>query len=114
MIEFFRDTLDGPLYYVVLVIAIILIMAIIGYIIEKKQSEKKEQENIAVINNSTTETTITNNEPTIVPIAPVVETPVMEANPNSDKIDEGPIQQEQIPTIIDFGSTKDDDTNDII
>lgn len=43
MIEFFRDFLDGPIYFVVAVISIVLIMAIIGYLMEKKKLEQEEK-----------------------------------------------------------------------
>ena len=43
MIEFFRDFLDGPIYFVVAGISIILIMAIIGYLMEKSKLEQEEK-----------------------------------------------------------------------
>lgn len=53
MIPFFRDILDGPLYFIVLVISIILIMAIIGFIMERKQLEKQEKEKRVVVGSPT-------------------------------------------------------------
>ena len=49
MVEFFRDILDGPLYYVVVLIAIVLIMAIIGFIMERRQKEKQEKGKVAFV-----------------------------------------------------------------
>ena len=49
MIEFFRDVLSGPLYYVVALLAIIFIMAIIGFMMERKQKEKAEKGKIAIV-----------------------------------------------------------------
>ncbi len=40
MIEFFRDTLDGPIYIVYVFVCIILIFACIGYLAEKRMNEK--------------------------------------------------------------------------
>lgn len=52
LINFFRDTLDGGLYYVVVVICLILIMAIIGFIMEKAKLAKEESMKIVVIADS--------------------------------------------------------------
>lgn len=52
VISFFRDTLDGGLYYVVVVICLILIMAIIGFIMEKAKIAKEESEKTVVIADS--------------------------------------------------------------
>lgn len=49
MIEFFRDILSGPLYYVIVVFAIIFIMAIIGFIMERKQKEKEEKDKVVFV-----------------------------------------------------------------
>ena len=49
MIEFFRDVLSGPLYYIVAVLAIIFIMAIIGFIMERKQKEKAMKGKVAFV-----------------------------------------------------------------
>ena len=61
MIEFFRDVLDGPLYYVVVVLAIIFIMAIIGFIMERKQLEKEAKGKVAFVSRNQN-TTSANNE----------------------------------------------------
>ncbi len=52
LISFFRDTLDGGLYYVVVVICLILIMAIIGFIMEKAKLAKEESMKTVVIADS--------------------------------------------------------------
>jgi len=49
MIEFFRDVLDGPLYYIIAILAVIFIMAIIGFIMERKQQEKNQKGKIAFV-----------------------------------------------------------------
>ena len=62
MIEFFRDVLNGPLYYIVVVIAIILIMAIIGFIMERKQQEKEEKNKVAFVSREAAPTETNNKE----------------------------------------------------
>lgn len=52
IISFFRDTLDGGLYYIVVAICLILIMAIIGFIMEKAKLAKEESEKTVVIADS--------------------------------------------------------------
>lgn len=49
MIEFFRDVLDGPLYFIIAVLAIIFIMAIIGFIMERKQKEQQVKGQVAFV-----------------------------------------------------------------
>jgi len=49
MIEFFRDVLDGPLYFIIAIIALIFIMAIIGFIMERKQKEKEARGKVAFV-----------------------------------------------------------------
>ena len=50
MIEFFRDTLDGPFYIVWVVVLVILIFACIGYLAEKGINKKHEREKYATVN----------------------------------------------------------------
>ena len=85
VIEFFRDTLDGPFYIVWVVILVILIFACIGYLAEKGINNKKEKyatvsntsskeavqdvvanEPVANLNNATTQVDSTSNSPSIV------------------------------------------------
>ena len=49
VIEFFRDTLDGPFYIVWVVVLVILIFACIGYLAEKSINNKKEKEKYAIV-----------------------------------------------------------------
>ena len=49
VIEFFRDTLDGPFYIVWVVVLVILIFACIGYLAEKGIKNKKEKEKYATV-----------------------------------------------------------------
>ena len=49
VIEFFRDTLDGPFYIVWVVVLVILILACIGYLAEKSINNKKEKEKYAIV-----------------------------------------------------------------
>lgn len=52
IIEFFRDTLDGPFYIVWVVVLVILIFACIGYLAEKGINKKKEKEKYATVNDT--------------------------------------------------------------
>lgn len=52
MVNFFRNTLDGPLYVIVAILALIFIMAIIGFLMERKKLEKEEKDKIAYINSN--------------------------------------------------------------
>ena len=55
VIEFFRDTLDGPFYIVWVVVLVILIFACIGYLAEKGIKNKKEKEKYAIVNEENAE-----------------------------------------------------------
>ncbi len=70
MIKFFRDTLDGPLYYILAVICIFFIMAIIGFLMERKKLEKERKEKTAVIDQ---QIPITPIEPVTVTESPTIE-----------------------------------------
>lgn len=52
VIEFFRDTLDGPFYIVWVVVLVILIFACIGYLAEKGIKNKKEKEKYATVDDT--------------------------------------------------------------
>ena len=52
VIEFFRDTLDGPFYIVWVVVLVILIFACIGYLAEKGINRKKEKEKYATVSDT--------------------------------------------------------------
>ncbi len=46
MIEFFRDTLSGKLYFILVVICIFLILAAIGYLVTQKLNEEKKKKEV--------------------------------------------------------------------
>ena len=52
VIEFFRDTLDGPFYIVWVIFCVILIFACIGYLAEKGIKNKKEKEKYATVSDT--------------------------------------------------------------
>ena len=101
VIEFFRDTLDGPFYIVWVVVLVILIFACIGYLAEKGIKNKKEKEKYATVgdvNNievvqeavvsepvSTTQVTST---PVTTPVSEVTTVPVENVNTTVPQIDE--------------------------
>lgn len=103
IISFFRDTLDGGLYYVIVVICLILIMAIIGFIMEKAKIAKEESEKTVVIADSkgalvTNQEVVTNtnaNAATNISGSVVI----TDDNSISRPVEEG--------NFIDFGSTTD-------
>ncbi len=43
MIEFFRDTLSGKLYFILVVVCVFLILAAIGYLVTQKLKEEKKK-----------------------------------------------------------------------
>ena len=47
IIHFFRDTLDGPLYWIFVVICVLLILILLGYILDRTNKNKLEAEQIA-------------------------------------------------------------------
>lgn len=49
ILNFYENTLNGPLYYVVVVVGIIIIFAIIGMLMENRQKNKKMSESVAVV-----------------------------------------------------------------
>jgi len=61
MIEFYRDVLDGPLYWIVLLVSLVLIMSIIGYVMDKRRIAK-ENENSAIDINNTIEDDLSYND----------------------------------------------------
>ena len=84
--EFFRDTLDGPLYIVVVVLSVIFIMAIIGFIMERKNQEKEEKGRIAYVENSV--------DLPIEPVEAKVEETVV---PSVDSVNSNNVVNENIP-----------------
>ncbi len=53
VIEFFRDTLDGPFYIAWVVVLVILLFACIGYLAEKCINKRHEKEKYATANENT-------------------------------------------------------------
>jgi len=124
MIEFFRDFIDGPIYFVVVVICIILIMAIIGYLMEKKKLEQEEKNKRVTLSVSPIEEVkvqehvVTNNIEVNVQTVP---NPIIQSEQinqsnniqtvnstlNSEVIEEKQVESTPQPTVqvIDFGST---------
>ncbi len=78
VIEFFRDTLDGPFYIVWVVVLVILIFACIGYLAEKGINKKHEKEKYATVNEENAENNTVVTEP--------VNEPVMEASPQMTEV----------------------------
>lgn len=77
IIEFFRDTLDGPFYIVWVVVLVILIFACIGYLAEKGINKKKEKEKYATVNDTANTETIQ-------------DAVVSESRPNTTQVDSTP------------------------
>ena len=99
VIEFFRDTLDGPFYIVWVVVCVILIFACIGYLAEKGIKNKKEKEKYAtvsetnntevvqeaVVSDGTTQVTST---PVTTPVSEVTTAPVEDVNTTVPQVEE--------------------------
>ena len=49
ILNFYENTLNGPLYYVVVVVGVIIIFAIIGMLMENRQKNKKIGESVTVV-----------------------------------------------------------------
>lgn len=77
IIEFFRDTLDGPFYIVWVGVLVILIFACIGYLAEKGINKKKEKEKYATVNDTANTETIQ-------------DAVVSEPRPNTTQVDSTP------------------------
>ena len=95
VIEFFRDTLDGPFYIVWVVVCVILIFACIGYLAEKGIKNKKEKEKYATVSDTNNTEVVQEaivSEPvntTQVTSVPVT-TPVSEPVTNASLVEEVP------------------------
>ena len=84
VIEFFRDTLDGPFYIVWVVVCVILIFACIGYLAEKGIKNKKEKEKYATVSEPVNTTQVT-SVPVTTPVSePVTNASLVEEVPTSD------------------------------
>ena len=108
VIEFFRDTLDGPFYIVWVVVLVILIFACIGYLAEKGIKNKNEKEKYATVDDTNNTAVIQDNVVNDTQVTSTsVTTPINE--PVSDAI-----VSEEVPTSIVNNTDSDsgvDDTN---
>ena len=95
VIEFFRDTLDGPFYIVWVVVLVILIFACIGYLAEKGIKNKKEKEkyatvgdvnNIEVVQEAVVSESVNTTQVTSTPVT----TPISEPVTNDSTVEEVP------------------------
>ena len=84
MIHFFRDVLDGPVYFVLFVVCIILIMSILGFIMERLKLQKEENDKRVVVGGSasiepvrTREVILsTKEEPVVEPVQSINQEPI--------------------------------------
>lgn len=100
--KFYRDVLDGPLYYIVALVAVILIMAIIGFLMERKKLFKEKENKIAHVEKDVTpikEVEIVKNNADVAP----VETPVDNKPKPKEVIDFTPEVTEEATTINENG-----------
>ncbi len=117
VIEFFRDTLDGPFYIVWVVVLVILIFACIGYLAEKGIKNKKEKEKYATVddtnNTAVVQDTVVSdvsNAPQVEssPVTPIAEpassVPVAEEVPtsgvnNTDAVQNNVVSEPEVQTV---------------
>ena len=97
VIEFFRDTLDGPFYIVWVVILVILIFACIGYLAEKGINNKKEKKKYATVSN-------TSNKEAVLDV--VANEPVANLNNATTQVD----STSNSPSIVEMGVVTNADT----
>ena len=95
VIEFFRDTLDGPFYIVWVVVLVILIFACIGYLAEKGIKNKKEKEKYATVRDANNtevvqEAVVSESVNTTQVTSTPVTTPISEAITNDSTVEEVP------------------------
>ena len=95
VIEFFRDTLDGPFYIVWVVVLVILIFACIGYLAEKGIKNKKEKEKYATVRDANNtevvqEAVVSESVNTTQVTSTPVTTPVSEPVTNASTVEEVP------------------------
>ena len=95
VIEFFRDTLDGPFYIVWVVVCVILIFACIGYLAEKGIKNKKEKEKYATVSDTNNtdvvqEAVVSESVSTTQVTSTPVTTPVSEPVTNASIVGEVP------------------------
>ena len=117
VIEFFRDTLDGPFYIVWVVVLVILIFACIGYLAEKGIKNKKEKEKYATVydtnNTAVVQDTVVSDVSNATqvessPVTPIAEpassVPVAEEVPtsgvnNTDAVQNNVVSEPEVQTV---------------
>ena len=117
VIEFFRDTLDGPFYIVWVVVLVILIFACIGYLAEKGIKNKKEKEKYATVddtnNTAVVQDTVVSDVSNATqvessPVTPIAEpassVPVAEEGPtsgvnNTDAVQNNVVSEPEVQTV---------------
>ena len=117
VIEFFRDTLDGPFYIVWVVVLVILIFACIGYLAEKGIKNKKEKEKYATVddtnNTAVVQDTVVSDVSNATqvessPVTPIAEpassVPVAEGVPtsgvnNTDAVQNNVVSEPEVQTV---------------
>lgn len=117
VIEFFRDTLDGPFYIVWVVVLVILIFACIGYLAEKGIKNKKEKEKYATVddtnNTAVVQDTVVSDASNATqvessPVTPIAEpassVPVAEEVPtsgvnNTDAVQNNVVSEPEVQTV---------------
>ena len=99
IIHFFRDILDGPLYWIFVVICVLLILILLGYILDRTNKNKLEAEKIA--NAPTPSGKIEFGSKSDMEVKKELESSdnIIDFTPTTEKKEE---KQEQV---IDFGST---------
>lgn len=80
MIDFFRDTLDGPIYIVVAILSLIFIMAIIGFMMERSKLAKEEKSRVVYVNNKIDTPNVDTEQPVAQPVSDV---PILEQTNNN-------------------------------
>lgn len=89
VIEFFRDTLDGPFYIVWVVVLVILIFACIGYLAEKGINNKKEKEKYATVDDTNNTAVVQDNVVSDIQVtSSPVTTPINEPVTNTSIVEE--------------------------
>lgn len=103
IIHFFRDTLDGPLYWIFVVICVLLILILLGYILDRTNKNKLEAEQIA--NTPTPSGKIEFGSKSDMEVKKELESSgnIIDFTPSEVKKEENSEPKEQ--QVIDFGST---------
>lgn len=115
LIHFFRDVLDGPIYWIIVVICVLAILAILGYLLDRSNKVAEEAMKIAATPDGTTKVNFEsydqdhhNNEQNLVTNEQIIDfnTPTSDNIPeeiDNDLLTKKPKNDEE--NIIDFSST---------